>query len=274
MSGFDADWLALREPADHAARSEALARRLRPLLDRRPLIRAVDLASGSGSNVRWLRGRLPRPQHWTLVDNDGGLLALAARGAPRHRRVLCDLAAELEALPLAGADLVTASAFLDLVSEPWLERLVAGLAGTPAVLLFALSVDGRIDWSPALPQDRALLAAYRRHQRRDKGFGPALGPAVCTAAERLLARFGYQVLAERSDWVLGPDEAALQGAIAENHAGAAAEARPDLAAAAEDWLARRRALIAAGESRLRIGHRDLLAWQPAGRSRTARPRPS
>ena len=44
---FAADWLALREPFDHAARSVALARRLADRLPRRPKL--VDLGGGTGS---------------------------------------------------------------------------------------------------------------------------------------------------------------------------------------------------------------------------------
>src|SRR5690348_8953010 len=54
-----ADWLSLREAADAAARSEALARAIADgLRDHAPL-RLVDLATGTGSNIRYLAPRLP-----------------------------------------------------------------------------------------------------------------------------------------------------------------------------------------------------------------------
>ena len=67
MSGFSAAWLALREPADVAARSsEVTAKVLMSLVDRTPL-RGVDLGSGTGSNIRYLLPRLPACD-WRLVD--------------------------------------------------------------------------------------------------------------------------------------------------------------------------------------------------------------
>src|SRR5258705_10769178 len=71
-----ADWLALREPFDAAARSEALTRALAAALPRDRPLKAVDLGAGRGSNVRYLASRLPQqPQEWLLVDEDARLLA-------------------------------------------------------------------------------------------------------------------------------------------------------------------------------------------------------
>ena len=69
---FAADWLALREPFDHAARSVALAQRLADRLPARPQL--VDLAGGTGSMFRFLAPIIGRGQDWTLVDADAALL--------------------------------------------------------------------------------------------------------------------------------------------------------------------------------------------------------
>jgi hypothetical protein len=69
---FAVDWLALREPFDHAARSVALARRLADRLPRRP--RLVDLGGGTGSLFRFLAPIIGRGQDWVLVDADAALL--------------------------------------------------------------------------------------------------------------------------------------------------------------------------------------------------------
>jgi SAM-dependent methyltransferase len=69
---FDADWLALREPFDHAARSLHLAQRLAERLPVRP--RLVDLGAGTGSMFRFLAPIIGRGQDWTLVDADAALL--------------------------------------------------------------------------------------------------------------------------------------------------------------------------------------------------------
>lgn len=278
---FSASWLALREPHDHAARAPALTKRLCAFLQRPtgagPL-QILDLACGSGSTLRYLAPRLRGPQHWSMVDNDENLLAVVAERAERAeltgparpagqaldpaidaQTVRLDLAAGLNRLPLAGVDLVTASALLDLVSAHWLDRLVAAVsAGKPALLL-ALSYDGSMAWQPLLPDDRWVESLFNRHQLTDKGFGPALGPAAAAQAALRLGAAGFSVSQAASPWRLGAGDRALQRELAESMVAALADHFPADAARLRRWLGERIVMIDAGASTLRVGHADLLA---------------
>ncbi len=268
MGGFSADWLALREAADAAARAESLNTALADLLAERAsedaYARIVDLGCGTGSNLRYLAPRLGASQSWTLVDRDEDLLERAAatalpegQTAPRTRRL--DLASELEDLELTGCDLVTASALMDLVSADWFDRL-AGLCRQAGCLLFpVLTYDGVMDWAPEDPFDATARTLFNRHQRGDKGFGPALGPAAPEHMEKTLRDLGFRVETAPSDWLLSAEEAALQLALLEGFAGAALELEPGRGAEIRDWTVRRQAHLTAGTSRLRVGHLDLLA---------------
>lgn len=77
-----AHWLALREPADAAARAEDLVDLVRPRLAGAGPLVVHDLGAGTGAMARWLAPRLPGPQHWILHDRDADLLARAAAGMP------------------------------------------------------------------------------------------------------------------------------------------------------------------------------------------------
>ena len=68
-------WLRLREPADAAARSERLTHVIADTLPAGAPLCVLDLATGRGSNVRYLAGRLPSPQRWLAVDRSAALLA-------------------------------------------------------------------------------------------------------------------------------------------------------------------------------------------------------
>jgi SAM-dependent methyltransferase len=247
--GFSADWLALRDPADRAARDGAMLRRAAAAAGPRPVI--VDLGCGTGASWRALAPHLPPGTEWRLVDNDPALLAIAAAAVGDGARpVLADLG-DLEALPLEGATLVTASALLDLVPEAWL----AGLAGRLRVPFYAvLSYDGRMAWTPPDPRDADVTAAFNRHQRGDKGLGPALGPDAATRAATVLEAAGFTVESADSPWRIGPDMADLQRALTDGIAAAAAETGLACAAA---WGAARHAAAAA--TLCEIGHRDILA---------------
>src|SRR5215470_3055169 len=247
---FSAQWLALREPYDRHARSADVLDKVAAAFAGRPAIAVVDLGCGTGSTVRTVGLRLPARQRWRLVDNDLGLLAQAS--ALAHPP-------DLE-LALDGAlDLITTSALLDLVSPDWLERLVVEAAARRLPVYAALTYQGQASLAPAEPFDLEIVAAVNRHQRRDKGFGPALGPEAGLSAVRAFERVGYAVVTGASDWEFAPQDGDIQLEVLSVWAAAAAELGELPQAAIDAWLVRRRALVAAGRSSMRVGHVDFFA---------------
>lgn len=194
--------------------------------------------------------------HWRLFDNDAGLLARAEVLHPEAEICQGDLA-EIDALPLGGVRLVTASALFDLVSRDWVERLAARLVAQGTALYAALSYDGVMRWSPEDAEDATITAQFNAHQRGDKGFGAALGPEAAEAAAGIFASLGYEVQCAPSPWRLGPQEAEMQRLLLAGIAQAAAEAGY---AGAEGWQTRRARVLAEGWAE--IGHIDLLAVPP------------
>lgn len=265
MSGFSAEWLARREPHDRRARNAAVLAAAGNCFARHASMTIVDLACGTGASLRALSHALPQRQNWRLVDNDLSLLARApavADAATTIRAIPVDLMHDLEAVLDGPVDLVTTSAFLDLVSPEWLERLVTEIAARNLPFYAALSYDGRIAFDPADGADAAVTAAFNRHQRADKGFGPALGPDAASTAIALFERLDYHLVQGASDWLLGPDDD-IQVDLLDGIAGAALEVGCPTADI-DVWLARRRRLFAAQRSFLRIGHVDFFA-RPSGR---------
>jgi hypothetical protein len=283
---FSADWLTMREPADARARSSEITQRLVEVLGPGRTIDVLDLGGGTGANVRYLCGRLPSPQRWRLVDNDQSLLdqlptrmstwaaACGAEVVPhggglrlRGGDFRCELAmtrVDLNAVDhprlVAGHTLVTASALLDLVSDRWLLSLASACRESGAAVLFALSYDGRIEYSPEEPEDELIRDLVNQHQRTDKGFGVALGPDAAARAEQCFAAHGYHMHSASSDWVLSPGEGELQRSLIDGWAQASAEIAPGHSRTIELWRRRRLAHVDRLESRLIVGHQDLGGW--------------
>lgn len=247
--GFSADWLALREPADHAARDADLLRRAAAAAGPDPVI--LDLGCGTGSTVRAMSKFLPDHTRWYLVDHDPDLLEHAARSAGPKARIDQRELAELDGLPLDGVTLVTASALLDLMPKAWIDELAA-LLSVP--FYAALSYDGAMSWEPALPGDEEATAAFNLHQCGDKGLGPALGPLAASSTASTLSKQGFAIHRAKSPWQLGAGEEALQVALVEGIAQAAGEAG---VTQAEEWGWRR--IQSASGSACVIGHDDILA---------------
>jgi hypothetical protein len=248
----------------------------------------VDLATGGGANMRFLAPRFGGEQHWLLADNDLVLLRHLPNGMRRWaqlndarievdsnglqlqrqdfdcrlRTTQIDLARQPLQLDFTDRDLITASALLDLVSAPWLRSLVAHCWSAGAIVLFALTYDGRIEFTPPELEDELVRELVNRHQRTDKSFGPALGPYAGETARRFLQQAGYDVRCERSDWDLGPADAALQINLIDGWVHAALAIEPHRSASLERWRERRHAHVRAGRSRIIVGHEDLLAISP------------
>jgi SAM-dependent methyltransferase len=258
--GFSAAWLSLREPYDARAADRGLVHRLAAWAAARRGPHVVDLGAGTGSTLRRLAPLLPAGQRWTLAELDPALIAtgetLTAGVAARYRRV--DLRTGLETLGEEPADILAASALLDLVPAAWLERLVALRRRLGCALYASLTYDGGVGWRPADPGDGELRDAVNRHQRTDKGLGPALGPGAAAALRRLLAGPGGTVGLARSDWRLRPGDAAIQRALLDGYLEAASAVAPARAEAFGAWHRRRLRQVEAGRSRLTVGHLDLL----------------
>jgi glycosyltransferase involved in cell wall biosynthesis len=265
---FSSDWLALREPADHAARSETLVARLGEVAAFRNWSTVLDLGTGRGSNLRWLAPRLPGVDRWVALDHDAALLAEietaweGSRATPGAalRTVEGDLAREGLAEIGAGADIVTASALLDLVSAEWVGRLARACADRGAAALLALSWDGTAELSPADPTATEILEAVREHQRGEKGMGVALGPSAPAVTADAFRAVGMEVVTEPTPWRLaGAGQGALMLALVDGWVDAACEIAPSRAKAFREWIAARRPRLLAGEVEIRVGHVDLLA---------------
>jgi hypothetical protein len=268
--GFDPSWLALREPADRAARAESLVEPLLAALRPGTTLQVHDLGSGTGSMPRWLAPRLPGPQLWVLHDHDPALLAAAARGCAglrdsdghpvRIETRTTDLS-RLRPADLAGAGLVTASALLDLLTAAELEALAGAcaVAGCPALL--TLSVAGHVELDPPDPRDVTVAAAFNAHQRRTVSGRRLLGPDAPAAAAAAFARHGMDVRTAASPWRLGPDRAELIEQWLSGWVAAAAEQQPDLRREAAGYLGDR--LRRPIGLTVRVQHRDLLA-RPVG----------
>lgn len=276
MSGFSPDWLALREPADHAARNPQLLAAVGAHFAARQSLSIVDLGCGAGSNLRGSWSVLPNRQHWTLVDADATLLAVArerltswADEAQEQGEELvlrkgeksitvdtrqADLTKDLEWVLGWQPDLVTAAALFDLASKRWLERFAATLVSQRLPLYTVLTYDGREKWQPEHPADASMLAAFHHHQRGDKGFGPAAGPDATEIAAEAFRKSGFAVSTGESPWQLGETQRELMQALADGFAGAVRETGHIDGETIVAWLAARRG----AESGL-IGHLDLWA---------------
>ena len=274
MSGFDASWLDLREPADHRSRNEELSRLLTRHLGSRASIDVLDLGCGTGSNLRATAPLLGSEQNWTLIDYDARLLDAAVtrlaqwagdwqrkndmlilkKGGKtitvRFRRA--DLVADFESVFATPADLVTGSALFDLASGDFIAEVAAEVARRRAAFYTVLTYNGVQRWTPKHPVDAEMVAAFRAHQVTDKGFGPAAGPM---APQLLAAAFdaaGYSLSEADSTWRLEAGDEELIAQLVPGFVSAVRETSTVPENKVEAWLKMERIEAL-------VGHTDTLA---------------
>ncbi len=273
MSGFSPDWLALREPADRLARNRDVLAVSALYFAARPRVSVCDLGAGTGSSLRALAELLPPEQDWTLVDYDAAnlkaarevLTAWADTAKPQGEGLLLEKSGKRITVRLwqqdfgreahwpESVDLITASALFDLVSAAWLERFVAALAKERTPLLAMLTANGEISGHPYHRLDEQVAASFRRHQTRDKGFGPSAGADAARLLEEILTENGYRPVGGESPWML--KYSSLLTETATGIAGAVAETGDIPTDTLQEWLMQ---TCLPGKT-LTIGHRDVFA---------------
>lgn len=266
MSGFSPEWLALREPADHASINAQVRFELLNAIAGQAHVNVVDLGCGAGSNLRGLAPWLPADQNWTLVDYDQRLLDTArqrfkselksAAAAPSVDFCQADFSQGDFAALIVGADLVTAAALFDLVSVPVIAKLADAITANRQIFYTVLTYDGIASFLPEHPLDPAMRGAFNRHQQTDKGFGLAAGPHATEALAQAFASRGYRVVRGKSPWVLDKTYERLRRELDQGWANAVLQTGAIQIREIESWIAHR---LAAADAVTLVGHEDLLA---------------
>lgn len=271
-SNFDSHWLSLREPVDHRSRAANLSLLLTDYWKDHEDIKILDLGCGTGSNMRYLSPYLEnKNQQWTLLDHDLSLLQQISH--PQHnglklKPLLGDLNKEGLAL-VAKNDLVTGSALLDLTSEEWLTKLAEKCIGQSCVAYFTLSYNGEVSWhstqggdkNPAYVRDHDRICnIFNRHQLRDKGTGPALGPSAVGKLNDLFEGNGYTTKCSPSPWLLDHRDRALNKLLIEGWARSALEECPHESKRILSWSRSSLEMGNSLEYQLQVSHLDFLAF--------------
>ena len=286
MSEFSSSWLDIREGADARARNVDLVTSLSAYVDELAQIHLVDLGAGTGGLFRYLAPRLGGHQTWCLVDNSASLLEQMenrltgwagqhelivrskvgtwyASNSVREYRVdteIWDFASGFTGSPIdPSVDVITASAFIDLVSLSWIEQLVVFCKKAQTSFYGCLTYNGIIEWNPGHSCDGEFLQLLNNDQRRDKGMGPALGPEAFQVINDSFMSNGFIVRTGSSPWILDSKDSQLQKALLLQWVKLLEQKTGWPAWKINQWNEFRLAAIVEGKSQLKVGHQDIWA---------------
>ena len=172
---------------------------------------------------------------------------------------LVDLS-ETQKLPLESVSLMTASALLDLVSENFIRDLCQLIKEKnkcrPVGFYSALNYDGCIKWTPFHSLDAAILMNFNADQKRDKGFGPALGPDATDFLKTQFHSTKFQCLSAKSPWLLGYADHLLTESLINGISSVAIQTDGLTNSDIQDWKTFRIKNVRTGNCYL--GHTDIL----------------
>ena len=282
-------YLTAKRSVDDRARDRRVRERLLGALPDRP--RVVEAGCGAGLSVPALYEWGVTPASYRGVDTDAGIVAFARDLVPRVLRrgghdavetpegcrvggteVAFEAGDALTRLPVAasgsgesndgaGADLLLAQAFLDLVplgaALDAVERTLSagGLAYAP------ITFDGVTAFLPERPADERVVGAFHREIDATPGRDARAGRRLL---ERLREREDRVRAVGASDWVVRPvdgDYPADERYFLNCILGFVADA-VDGVEGGEEWLEARRRQLSAGELTY-VAHGYDVLWSPA-----------
>ena len=182
MHEFQNKWLNLRETVDRNSRNQRILYLINKFFKNKKNIRIVDLGSGAGSNYRFLKSRLLNNQYWFFVDISHRSTNYFKKNIKLSSKIkktnfkIVDVINNLEKINFNDYNLVTGSAFLDILPKTWF-KMFHKLNVDTEIVYFALNYNGNFKFFPKHKDDKKILNIFNKDQKSDKGIGEvAVGP--------------------------------------------------------------------------------------------------
>ena len=153
MHEFQNKWLNLRETVDRNSRNKRILYLINKFFKNKKNIRIVDLGSGAGSNYRFLKSRLLNNQYWSFVDISHKSTNYFKKNIKLSSKIqktnfkIADVINNLEKINFIDYNLVTGSAFLDILPKTWFKNFHKLNLDTE-IVYFALNYNGNFKFFP------------------------------------------------------------------------------------------------------------------------------
>tara|TARA_Y100000991_G_scaffold140176_1_gene105653 strand:+ start:692 stop:1480 length:789 start_codon:yes stop_codon:yes gene_type:complete len=194
MHEFQNKWLNLRETVDRNSRNKRILYLINKFFKNKKNIRIVDLGSGAGSNYRFLKSRLLNNQYWSFVDISHQSTNYFKKNIKLSSKIkktnfkIVDVINNLEKINFNDYNLVTGSAFLDILPKTWFKNFHKLNVDTE-IVYFALNYNGNFKFFPKHKDDKRILNIFNKDQKSDKGIGEvAVGPDCTELINKVFKR--------------------------------------------------------------------------------------
>ena len=183
MHKFENSWLYQREKIDNLSKNLTLIDKINCELKDLKNISILDLGTGTGSNFRFLSKKIKhKNESWTLMDISSSSLQEANKYITLNKKIkkvslkYNDIIKNIKKTNFNKFDLVTGSAFLDIMPHNWFKDFHR-LNQNTKIIYFSINYDGYFKFYPRHSFDNNLLKLFNKDQKTKKnGKVKAVGP--------------------------------------------------------------------------------------------------
>ena len=207
MHEFQNSWLFQREKIDNLSKNISIINKINRVLKNYDEIRIIDLGTGTGSNFRYLSKKIKfKNQFWTLMDLSKSSLNQAKKNIVTNNKIKKiilkhdDIIKNIQQHNFEDYDLVTGSAFLDIMPFDWFKKFYIKNKNTKLVY-FSINYDGYIKFYPKHNLDRDILQLFNNDQKSKKNNKTrAVGPDCSNIINRCFSKT-HKCYLFKSNWI-------------------------------------------------------------------------
>ena len=261
MHEFENSWLFQREKIDNISKNKLIIKKINRYFKSDQNIKLMDLGTGTGSNFRFLSKKIvQKKQHWTLIDISKKSLLAAKNKISISNKIESlsiinkNLIKNINQVDFNEFDIVTGSAFLDIMPLDWFKKFYQQNKKTK-IIYFAINYDGFFQFYPKHKHDKKVLHLFNNDQKSIKYKKvKAVGPDCTKIIEKQFLKT-HKTFSFNSNWDINNNKKFqlmflnfCENVINKNKINNLNE-----------WLEYRKNQIKKNESRLIVNNKDFLA---------------
>ena len=206
MHKFDNSWLFKREKIDNLSKNKLIIQKINKSLKNLNEINIIDLGTGTGSNFRYLSKKIKyNNQSWTLMDISKSSLKEARTNTQINRKIKIisiknhDVVKNIYTTDFNNYDVVTGSAFLDIMPKKWFKSFHFRNVNTK-IVYFSINYDGYFNFFPKHNLDNSVVNLFNSDQKSKKVNNlRAVGPDCSLVIDSFFSKT-HKTYSLKSNW--------------------------------------------------------------------------
>ena len=205
MHKFNNNWLRLRETVDKKSRNLKVIKLINNKYNHKDNIKIIDLGTGAGSNYNYLKPKFKFNQDWLFTDISSNSMNYFKENLKLSQKItstkfkIFDVISDLDKIKFNNFNIVTGSAFLDILPKNWFYKFHKYNLKTD-IILFAINYNGSFKFFPKHKYDKNIVNFFNMDQKTDKGIGlKAVGPDCSQLIKKTFKNTHYTYLMN-SNW--------------------------------------------------------------------------